>query len=307
VASGGQQYVGPFRLLRIIKTGKNSQVWAAINDQDQSRVAVKLLLEEFRRNREHLAFMKNEFTVGRALKHERVIRIDDYAVSHKIPYLVMEFFPYPNMKEVIQQQTVAGERMLDQVAFLLPTLIERAAEGLEYVHSKGWVHRDIKPDNFLVNLEGDVKLIDFALATRAKTGLAKLLARKAKVQGTRSYMSPEQILGKPLDLRSDVYNFGCTVFQLSTGRLPFTGVTSNDLLTKHLRAAPPAAEAYNRNLTPEFSELLQSTMAKRPKSRPADIGEFLKKFRSIQMFKKSPARPVAAADKESVAKPGGVP
>jgi serine/threonine-protein kinase len=299
VSSGGQQYLGPYRLLRIIKTGKNSQVWAAINDQDQSRLAVKLLLEEFRRNREHVAFMKNEFMVGRTLRHERVIRIDDYAVSHKIPYLVMEFFPYPNMKEVIQQR-VEGELMLDQVAFLLPTLIERAAEGVEYINSKGWVHRDIKPDNFLINLEGDVKLIDFALATRAKSGVAKLMARKGKIQGTRSYMSPEQILGKPLDQRSDVYNFGCTVFQLATGRLPFTGVTSNDLLTKHLRSAPPLAEAYNRNLTPEFSELLLTMMAKRPKSRPPDMSAFLKTFRSIRMFKKAPARPVAAADEERV-------
>jgi serine/threonine protein kinase len=300
VAVGGQQYVGPYRLLRIVKTGKNTQVWAAINDQDQSRCALKLLLEEFRRNREHLAFMKNEFAVGRSLRSERVIRIDDYAVSHKIPYLVMEFFPYPNMKEIINQ-AVDGERMLDRIAFLLPTLIERAAEGLEYVNAQGWVHRDIKPDNFLVNLEGEVKLIDFALAIRAKTGLGKLLARRAKVQGTRSYMSPEQVLGKPLTLSSDIYNFGCTIFHLATGRPPYTGVTSNDLLTKHLRAAVPVAEAYNRNLTTEFSELLQSTMAKRPKSRPADIAEFLRVFRAIPMFKKPPPRPVATADEENAA------
>jgi len=290
----GQQYVGPYRLLRIIKTGKQCQVWAAINDQDQSRCAIKLLLEEFRRDREQIGAMKNEFAVGRALRNDRVIRIDDYSVSHKIPFLVMEFFPYPNMKEIILQ-VVENERLLDKIAFLLPTLIERSAEGLEYVNSKGWVHRDIKPDNFLVNLEGEVKLIDFALAVRVKTGLAKLLARRAKVQGTRSYMSPEQILGKPLDVSSDIYNFGCTIFHLATGRLPYTGVSSNELLTKHLRAAVPAAEAYNRNLTQEFSELLQAMMAKRPKSRPANVGEFLKTFRAIQMFKKPPTPPAATA------------
>jgi len=295
LAVAGQQYVGPYRLLRIIKTGKQCQVWAAINDQDQSRCAIKLLLEEFRRDREQIGAMKNEFAVGRALRNDRVIRIDDYAVSHKIPYLVMEFFPYPNMKEIIHQ-VVEGEKVLEKVAFLLPTLIERAAEGLEYMNSKGWVHRDIKPDNFLVNLAGEVKLIDFALAVRAKTGMAKLLARRAKVQGTRSYMSPEQVLGKPLDVSSDIYNFGCTIFHLTTGRLPYTGVSSNELLTKHLRAAVPAAEAYNRKLTTEFSELLQAMMAKRPKSRPANVGEFLKRFRSIQMFKEPPPRPPAADD-----------
>lgn len=294
MALAGQQYIGPYRLLHIVKTGQTSQVWAAINDNTKFRCALKIILEEFRKDREHVAYMKNEFLVGKALDHERVIHIFEQGVSQKIPYLVMEFFPYPNMKDIIQ-------RVLDQVGFMLPTIIERAAEGLAYFNEQGWVHRDVKPDNFLVNLEGEVKLIDFALAKKPAGGLAKLFGRKSKIQGTRSYMSPEQIRGLPLDVRSDVYSFGCTIFHLVAGQLPFTGVSSNELLNKHLTAPAPTVQAYNRNITPEFSQLLQSMMSKRPESRPKDMNDFLRHFRAIELFKTPPTPPLPAGDKENAA------
>ncbi len=294
MALAGQQYIGPYRLLHVVKTGQTSQVWAAINDKDQFKCALKIILADFRKDREHVAYMKNEFLVGRALEHERVIRIFDQGFSQGTPYLVMEYFPYPNMKDIIQ-------RVLDQVGFMLPTIIERAAEGLAYFNEQGWVHRDIKPDNFLVNLEGEVKLIDFALAQRPKGGLAKLFARKTKVQGTRSYMSPEQIRGQPLDVRADIYSFGCTIFHLLAAQPPFTGVSSNDLLNKHLSAQVPVVEAYNRNITPEFSRLLQSMMAKSPDARPPAMADVLRQLKVTPLFKTPPPRPLPTGGQENAA------
>lgn len=287
MALAGQQYIGPYRLLNMVNRGQTTQVWAAIDDRNQTRRAIKILLAEFR-SREHLMHMKNEFQVGRTLDHERVIHIYDHGVSQKTPYLVMEFFPYPNMKDIIQR-VVDQQRVLEQVAFMIPTIIERAAEGLAYFHNKGWVHRDVKPDNFLVNLEGEVKLIDFALAIRQKKGIAKLLARKSKIQGTRSYMSPEQIRGKPLGAEADVYSFGCTIFHLLAARPPYTGANSNDLLNKHIAAPIPAIEAFNRNVSPAFSQLLQLMMAKRSDKRLSDMTEFLRQLKVTPVFKEQPA------------------
>ena len=114
-----------------------------------------------------------------------------------------------------------------------------------------------------------MKLIDLALATRVRRGLARLLALKSKVQGTRSYMSPEQIRGQVLDQRADVYSFGCTIHELIAGKPPFTGASSTELLNKHLKSTPPSLDALDRNVTMEFARLVRKTLAKDPAGRPA--------------------------------------
>jgi serine/threonine-protein kinase len=287
VSTAAQEFIGPYRLLNIVKTGQTSQVWAVLSSRDQRRLALKMLLADYRKNREHVGFLKQEYFVGKALDHPQVIHVYEYGADRGIPYLIMEYFPAPNMKDIIFQ-------VREMVANLMPKMIAQAAAGLAYFNEQGWVHRDVKPDNFLVNQEGDVKLIDFALAVRPKTGLARIFSTKSKIQGTRSYMSPEQIRGKPLDVRSDVYSFGCTIFHLVTGRPPYTGTSSNELLSKHLTAQVPRVEAYERNATPEFGELIGRAMAKRPESRPKSMGEFLTEFRALSMFKQPPRPPADA-------------
>ncbi len=294
MALGGQQSLGPYRLLNIVKTGQTSQVWAVINDLNQDRMALKILLSEFRKDREHLAYLRHEFTVGKGMDHKRVMHITDHMVVGGIPFLAMEFFPYPNMKDVINQ-------VRDHVGHLMPRMIEQAAEGLAYFNSQGWIHRDVKPDNFLVTDNGDIKLIDFALAQKQSSAISRLFAPKTKVQGTRSYMSPEQIRGRPLTPASDVYSFACTIYHLVGGVLPFTGTTSNELLNKHLKTPAPSIEAANRNTTPEFSELIRLSMSKRPENRPKSLADFLKEFKAIKVFKRPPQPPAAAVDKESAA------
>jgi serine/threonine protein kinase len=170
------------------------------------------------------------------------------------------------------------------------SIIDQAAEALVYLAEKGWVHCDIKPDNFLISPQGEVKLIDFALAVRPKTGLARMLSLKAKPQGTMSYMSPEQILGKPLDLKADVYSLGCTVYELVSGKKPFTGMTTNELLQKHVAGQIPALEAANRNVTAEFSALIKRTLAKKPEERPS-MADFRREAQSLAVFKVRPKPP----------------
>jgi serine/threonine protein kinase len=117
--------------------------------------------------------------------------------------------------------------------------------------TRGLIHCDIKPDNYLINEAGNIKLIDFAIAEQKKGFFGRLLSgKKSSIAGTRSYMSPEQIRGEALDHRADIYSFGCLAYELATGKLPFTGSTTNELLNKHLSSKVPPLETHNKNVTP---------------------------------------------------------
>ena len=277
-------YLGSYRLLNVVNTGQTSQMWQAYHDGLQQFFAIKMLLEKYRKDREQIAYLKQEYAVGSKIVHDRIIRIHEYSVERGIPFLALEWFSAPNMKVRIRQG-------LEAIGYMMPTIALGATEGLAYLGSQGWVHRDIKPDNFLVTDNGDVKLIDFSLAVRCKGILGKFLASKTKVQGTRSYISPEQIRGEGLDLRADVYSLACTLFELTSGKLPYTGTTTNELLTKHLKAPLPPLEAANPNVTPEFAQLIRRAMAKEPSARPKSAADFLIELRGIRVFRRDPSPP----------------
>ena len=179
----------------------------------------------------------------------------------------------------------------ESLAFMLDKIVEQAAEGLYYMHTKNWIHLDIKPDNFLVSRDGTTKLIDFTIAEKKKTGLSKLFHSAKMAKGTRSYMAPEQIRKKVCDERTDIYAFGCVLYELCTGRPPYTGDTPNDLLNKHLTASIPSPIVHNDNVTKEFADIVKRMMAKRPDDRFASMWDFLKEFRSTEIFKKRPRKP----------------
>ncbi len=281
VAQGSPGYLGPYRLLNVVHTGHAGQIWQAYDDAHQRIVGIKTLLEKARKDREQLHYMHVEYAVGSKLKHPHVIETYSLDTDRGQPYLAMEWFSAPNMKQRLLQN---GKGM----ARLIPKIIDQAADALAYFNQLGWVHRDIKPDNFLVADDGTVKLIDFALAKRARHGLLKWFSRRSKIQGTKSYMSPEQIRGQALDGRADLYSFACTVYELVSGKPPFTGSSVNDLLNKHLKQPPPSLEAAQPNVTTAFSQLIRKSMAKDPNARPKSVGDFLQEFRMIRVFRVTP-------------------
>ena len=174
---------------------------------------------------------------------------------------------------------------------MLDKIVEQAAEGLYYMHTKNWIHLDIKPDNFLVSRDGVTKLIDFTIAEKKKTGLSKLLYSAKVAKGTRSYMAPEQIRRKVCDERTDIYSFGCVLYELCTGKPPYTGDTPNDLLNRHLSASIPSPIVHNDNVSKEFATLVKRMMSKKASDRPDSVWEFLKEFRAMQIFRKRPRKP----------------
>jgi serine/threonine protein kinase len=285
-----RDFLGPYRLVRLIRVGHTCQVWEAAKTDDATHYALKVLRPDLRKSKEEVAALKNESECGRSLKHPNIIRVFDHNVEGEAPYIVMEHFEHPNLKLWLRNGPQA-------VGHLALKIIEQSAEALFYFHSEGWIHRDVKPDNFLISDEGVVKLIDFAISQRQKTGLAAVLPfGRGKVQGTRSYMSPEQIRNQNLDARSDIYSFGCVLFELLTGKAPFTGSTADELLTKHLTGPIPSVQVANDNVTPEFAAVLRKLMAKKRDERPATMWDFLKEFRQTRVFKVLPKPPATKPD-----------
>ena len=275
-------HIGAYRLLNVVHTGHGSMLWQAYDDAKQRIVGIKTLRDDFLRDREQIGYLRQEYKVGRQVVHPRIIEVYSFDSDRGVPYVAIEWFAAPNMKQRILQG-------LDKIAPLTPTIVDQAAEALGHFNRKGWVHRDIKPDNFLVADDGSVKLIDFALARRSRRGLAKWLTPRSKIQGTKSYIAPEQIRGVAVDQRSDLYSLACTIHELVSGKPPFTGVNANDLLMKHLKSPPPSLEGLNPNVTPEFAHLIRRALAKNPNTRPETVDDFLVEFRMIRLFKVAPS------------------
>jgi serine/threonine protein kinase len=284
--------IGHYKLVNCIATGQATQIWEALDNETTRRVAMKLLLPEKLKEPEAISSLKSEFKVASGFDHPNIPKYLEIVANKKTAYFTMELFGAPNLKTWLYND-IRG------VHIRLKRLVELVSMALEHIHEQGWVHRDIKPDNILMNKSSEVRVIDFSLACRAAGGLSKMLHRKqATVQGTRTYMAPEQILGKPLTTQTDIYNFGVTLFELLTGQTPFKGSTPKDLLLRHLGEAPPAASEFNPNVTPQMDMIVQRMLAKKPEQRHKKIAEFMAEFRNVALFKEEVTEKMEMSEKE---------
>ena len=284
------EFIGGYQLRNLIATGQSSQVWEVVEPSSKRHFAMKMLLPEAATNPATKKLLVHEAEVGLKLQHPNIIKIVKVVKEGKTPFFVMEFFPAGSMQfRIINKQ-------FDFIKEYAVTIFKQIATALAYMNSSGWIHRDVKPDNMLANSLGESKLIDFAISCRAHQKRSFLAAfffgQKAKVMGTRSYMSPEQIRDEPLDARADVYSFGATVYEIVAGRPPFRGATSQDLLAKHLMEKPLPPKGINPDVTDDFSALTLRMLAKKPEDRPANFHEVLMAMKTMRIFK-SQATPKA--------------
>lgn len=279
-----RDFVGPYRLTRLIRAGHACQVWEAIKDDTKERFALKMLRPDKSSDRQEVGYLKHEYEVGKDLNHPNVIRIYEFVMDPQTPYLALELYSALNLKLILRE----GHEL---IAHLAEKIAKDAANGLHYFHERGWIHCDLKPDNMLVDDEGNLKLIDFTIAQKPKKNLLRFLGVKQPVRGTRSYMSPEQIRGETLDRRADVYSFGCVMFELLTGRPPYTASSPNELLEKHLKAGIPSVMVYNNNVSRECADLIRRMIAKKKEARPQSMWEVLQEFRTLHFFTRKPQAP----------------
>jgi eukaryotic-like serine/threonine-protein kinase len=276
-----QEIIEGYRLRKQLPTGQTSQVYEVVEVLSNRHFAMKILLPETARDPVHRKLLFHEAEVGKQLTHPNIIRIFKVSRSMTTPHFIMEYFPSGSLR------TRLIMREMGFVHEHLQNILKQIATGLAFMNASGWIHRDVKPDNILVNAAGEAKLIDFALAYRRPSGLAKLFRTKTSA-GTRSYMSPEQIRGQILDGRADIYSYGCTAYELATGRPPFRGKDVQELMAKHITEKPLSPQNYNPNITDDFAKLILFLLQKKKEDRPKDFHEVLMAVRGIRLFKELP-------------------
>lgn len=278
--------IGGYEMKKMLQQGAGSQVWEVREIVSGRHFAMKTLLPESAGDPVQRKLLFNEAEVGIEMAHPNVIKIVRVFKESRTPCIVMEFFPSGSMRARIMYKD------WDFIKEHAPNVMKQTATALAYMNSNGWLHRDVKPDNILVNSGGEVKLIDFAITERIPTGLSRIFMRKSKRNGTRSYMAPETIRCELLDTRAEIYSFGITCYEIVTFRTPFKAGSPNDLLNKHLFEKPVPPQAFCSDLTDEFNKFVLRMLAKKRTERPANFHEVLMELRKIKVFKSSnPAPP----------------
>jgi eukaryotic-like serine/threonine-protein kinase len=280
--------IGGYRLLKTLATGLTSQVWEVVENSSGRHFAMKLLLPEKAEQPEWRSSLIREANVEKALAHPHIIRIVHVEPHPKNPYFVMEFFPAGSLKDRMMSATRSPANP-EAKAFLLEhtqDILKQTATALAFSTAKKVIHRDVKPDNILVNSSGEVRVIDYSLAYKPPTGLARWFAKKQKTTvGTRTYMSPEQIRGQILDQRADLYSFGVTAYEVIANRPPFRAASSQELLTKHIVEKPITPVQHNPDVTNDFAALVMRMLAKKKEDRPRDFHEVLIAMKSMKVYK----------------------
>lgn len=275
------EVIGGYKLRSLLQTGQKSQVFEVIEPTSNRHFAMKILLPEQLESKESRAELFNDAEIGIKMRHENVINILK-VIRTANPFFIMEFFPAGSLRTRLMSRNPADKEYLKINA---KKLFKQAATGLAYMNASGFVHADVKPDNILANAAVKVKIIDFALSRPIRKGfLARMFAKDPK-GGSASFMAPEQIQQHFLDARADIYSFGATMYELTTGRPPFRAASKNELYMKHLVEKATTPQVYNPDITDEFAALVLKLLAKKKEDRPATFHEVLIELRKLKVFK----------------------
>jgi serine/threonine protein kinase len=254
---------GRYQILKELGRGGMGIVFQAYDKQLREQVAIKILSPLLSNNAEALERLKREVSAARRITHANVIRIHDIAEVSGLNYVSMEFFAGTNLKEFIKN---AGQLSLMQ-AFQIAGQI---CDGLEAAHNQGVIHRDLKSQNIIINPSNQIKIIDFGLA---HTAHLQGMTATGLIMGTPEYMAPEQVEGKRVDERADIYSLGIILYELFTGQVPFTGDSAIAVGFKQMKEQPPAPRSIAAHVPPEVETIIMKCLEKNPLQRYPTVTE----------------------------------
>jgi serine/threonine-protein kinase len=248
-----------YKIGEMIGTGGMADVYIGEDQRLSRKVAVKVLRSDLARDPSFLARFRKEALAAAGLNHPGIVAVYDSGEEGQNSYIVMELVNGHTLREVLKDPTtLTVERSLE--------IIEGVLTALSYSHENGIIHRDIKPGNIMLTDSGDVKVMDFGIA-RAMDDIGATMTSTWNVVGTAQYLSPEQATGEACDLRSDIYSVGCLLYELVTGRPPFTGDTPVAIAYQHVSSDFQIPSAVNPALDENIDKIITVALAKNPGDR----------------------------------------
>src|SRR6266568_2922807 len=272
---------GRYELVELAGEGSMASVWRATDRILERGVAVKILHPHLAENPEALERFRAEALAEARLTHPNIVRVFDTGTEDGVAYIVIELLEGATLREVLGRHGALDPPQA--VAIMLQVLA-----ALQFAHEAGVVHRDIKPANVLVGADGRVKVADFGIAKAAYVGEDPTTT--GQVLGSIPYMSPEQVEGADVDARSDVYSCGALLYQLLTGRLPFTAPTALAAAMRRLNEDPVPPRALRPGISRPLEAVVMRAMARHPDQRFASAEDMAAALSRLGLVSLAPAR-----------------
>ncbi|MGK8524545.1 Stk1 family PASTA domain-containing Ser/Thr kinase [Nocardia asteroides] len=275
---------GRYRIDAPIARGGMSMVFRGVDTRLDRPVAIKVMDPKFAGDPQFLSRFEFEARAVAKLKHPSLVAVYDQGVDGDHPFLIMELVEGGTLRELLRERGPMPPHAVRAVA-------EPVLAAIGVAHAAGLVHRDIKPENVLISDAGEVKIADFGLV---RAVAAANTTSASVILGTAAYLSPEQVTSGSADSRSDVYSFGVLIFEMLTGRVPFTGDTSISVAYQRIENDVPSPSGFISGVPPEFDELVAKATAREPGHRFADADEMAAALREIGTALQLPAYRVPA-------------
>src|ERR1700675_2341477 len=293
IAAGSR--LGPYEILSPLGAGGMGEVYRARDPRLGRDVAIKVLPASFSADADRLRRFEQEARAAGVLNHPNITAVYDIGTHDGAPYVVQELLEGETLRTALSGGKLPARKAIDYAL--------QIAHGLAAAHEKGIVHRDLKPENLFVTRDGRVKILDF--------GLAKLTLNEARpeatslptatagtepgvVLGTLGYMSPEQVRGRPADVRSDIFSFGAILYEMLSGKRAFHGDSAADTMSAILREDPPELSLTNQSLPAGLERIVRHCLEKNPEQRFHSAHDLAFDLESLSGLSSPGARPVAA-------------
>jgi len=267
----GRVLDGRYHVRSRIAAGGMATVYLATDSRLDREVALKVMHAELARDADFVGRFIGEAKSVAKLSHPNIVGVYDQGADGQFLYLVMEYVPGRTLRALLRER-----RWLPWQEAL--SVMDPVLAGLAAAHQAGIVHRDVKPENVLITDDGRVKVVDFGLA-RASAAVGN--TRAGLIIGSVAYMAPEQVTGALTDARTDVYSAGIMLFEMLTGRQPFSGETPLAVAYAHVNTDVPAVAALAGGIPPSVNQLVRAATSRNPQLRPGDAGVFLRAARAL--------------------------